>query len=245
LTDEPCRHTREIAKQVLARIRVTRQDGDDKTQAYIPTRREEERLRLEEESMILTREMTEEQARLAVAAYLAQVLGPQYSTGPSHLRQGRLCFMVKCRREDMHRQPAVGAIAVDLTTGQVEELTAEQLRDMREMAAVQAAQERKTFAKDNQGYILRQHARIKASVWLGNQIDLKVGASGGAFLPMAPPRWRFSIDFHQDERHLEPLGIIDVDAQTGQVMPLTAEQILTIQECVRAAQRLQPLATTP
>jgi hypothetical protein len=121
-------------------------------------------------------------------------------------------------------------------------LTDEQLRTVKEAGAVQAAQARGELARDEQGYVLRSHARIKASVWISDRVDLKVGATGGAFLPLDPPVWRFAIDCQLADRHLDPLGVINVNAKTGQVVPLSDEQLEAIRECVRAAKQLPALA---
>jgi hypothetical protein len=110
---------------------------------------------------------------------------------------------------------------------------------MREAGPVQAAQARRELARTEDGYVMRYQARILASVWISDRVDLKVGANGGVFLPLTPPVWRFSISF----KHLEPLGVIDVDAQTGQVAPLTHKQLQAIRGCVRAAKQYQKLAT--
>lgn len=79
----------------------------------------------------------------------------------------------------MKRIPAVGAIAVDAISGQIEALTDDQLRNMREAGAVQATQGRRELARDENGYILRRHARIKANNWISDRVGLKVGAEGG------------------------------------------------------------------
>ena len=142
----------------------------------------------------------------------------------------------------MQRTPIVGSVIVDATTGQVRPLTADQLRDLREAGAVQAAQARGELARDKDGYVLRYHARIKASVWISDRTDLKVGTTGGVFLAIEPPMWRFAIDFHLTDIYLDPLDVIDVDAQTGQIIPLTDAQLQNIRGCIRAAQRYQTLA---
>lgn len=175
-------------------------------------------------------------------AYLSTVLGPAYRVGQSILRQGQWHCRVLCQRPDLQRTPIVGSITVDAKTGQVNPLTADQLRDLREAGAVQAAQARGELARDEDGYILRYHARIKATVWISDQTDLKVGATGGFFLPLDPPVWRFAIDFHLADVYLNPLGVIDVNAQTGQVISITNDQLQNIRGCVRAAQRDQTLA---
>lgn len=181
-------------------------------------------------------------AQRVATAYLNTTLGPAYRVGQSVLRQGQWHCRVLCQRTDMQRIPVVGSITIDAKTGQVNPLTADQLREMHEAGAVQAAQARSELARDEDHYILRYHARIKATVWISDQTDLKVGATGGVFLPLDPPVWRFAIDFHLADLHLNPLGVIDVNAQTGQVIPLTSDQLQHIRGCVRAAQRDQTLA---
>ena len=175
-------------------------------------------------------------------AYLSTMVGPAYRVGQSVLRQGQWHYRVLCQRPDLQRTPIVGSITVDAKTGQVNPLTADQVRDLREASAVQAAQARGELARDEEGYILRYHARIKATVWISDETDLKVGATGGVFLPLDPPIWRFAIDFHLAETYLNPLGVIDVNAQTGQVIPVTTDLLHNIRGCVRAAQRHQTLA---
>ncbi len=175
-------------------------------------------------------------------AYLSTMVGPAYSVGQSVLRQGQWHYRVLCQRPALQRTTIVGSITVDAKTGQVNPLTADQVRDLREAGAVQAAQARGELARDEEGYILRYHARIKATVWISDQTDLKVGATGGVFLPLDPPVWRFAIDFHLADTYLNPLGVIDVNAQTGQVIPGTTDLLHNIRGCVRAAQRHQTLA---
>lgn len=175
-------------------------------------------------------------------AYLSAMVGPAYRVGQSVLRQGQWHCRVLCQHLDLQRTPIVGSITIDAKTGQVNPLTADQVRDLREAGAVQAAQARGELARDEEGYILRYHARIKATVWISDETDLKVGATGGVFLPLDPPVWRFAIDFHLADTYLNPLGVIDVDARTGQVMPVTTDLLQNIRGCVRAAQRDQTLA---
>ena len=82
--------------------------------------------------MIPTMAMTETAYRIAVDQYLADRLGLAYRAGQGQLRNGYWRFMVVCQRADMQRIPAVGGISVDAVTGQVQALTAEQVREMRE-----------------------------------------------------------------------------------------------------------------
>ncbi|MFN8495666.1 MAG: hypothetical protein U0350_49195 [Caldilineaceae bacterium] len=194
------------------------------------------------EPLITATPVTASQAQSSAHTYLTSTLGPTYTTGHHYLRNGRWCFMVINQARNLPRPPVVGVVTVDATTGQVHPLTAEQIRDLHEASAVQDAQARNEVARDEQGYLLRYQARIKASVWISDRVDLKVGANDGAFLPLNPPVWRFSIALTRGDQHLDPLGVIDVDATTGQVCPLTDEQLQTIRGCVRAAKQLPALA---
>lgn len=116
---------------------------------------------------------------------------------------------------------------------------------MSEAGAVQAAQERRELARDEAGYILRRHARIKANCWLSDHVGMKIGAEGGHLLTQQePPIWRFSVVCHLRNLDVCSLGTIDVDAINGQVMPLPETQIQTIQEAVSAAVRYQKQTAT-
>ena len=186
--------------------------------------------------------MTEGRARLKVDNYLNLALGSAYFAGSGRVNEGRWHFPVKWRNADARQPIMVGGISLEIATGQVIKLTSDQIQDLREAGQVQLAQKRGELARGVDGYVLRYHARIKASLWISNQIDLKVGADGGVLLPGEQSLWRFSIYYRTSARNLSPLGMIDVDAQSGQIIPLRDQQLQTIQECVRAAKRHQALA---
>lgn len=189
--------------------------------------------------MISTLEITEAACRTTVDKYLGDALGATYRVGQAQLRNGYWYFTVTNQRADMQRIPAVGSIAVDAVSGEVKELTQEQIRNMREAGAVQAAQERKELARDEDGYVLRRHARIKANCWISDRVGMKIGAENGLWVAQEPPVWRFSIVCYLCNVDAGPLGSIEVDALTGQVMLLTDTQIQSIQEAVSAAIRYQ------
>ena len=79
--------------------------------------------------------------------------------------------------------------------------------------------------------------------WLDQQLAMKYSASGGLWIPLDPPVWQFSIAFSLQDVHLDPLGVIDVNAQTGTVLPLSTHQLNHLRERVRAViQHRQPVA---
>lgn len=187
-------------------------------------------------------ENNEAQIRAVVDGYLVDVFGPNYTTGRYQKRDGRGRFMVLYQPEDIDVAFAIGGVSVDAVTSQIEELTHEQIRNMKEAAAVRAAQQRGEMARDESGHILRYHARVQSNAWISNRVDLKVGTTGGIFIPAEPPIWRFSIHLHADGVELGPLDVIDVHAKTGQVIPLTEQQLELIRGGVRALRRHPELA---
>ncbi|MEZ4865080.1 MAG: hypothetical protein R3C14_27440 [Caldilineaceae bacterium] len=194
--------------------------------------------------MIATLELTETECRTAVDQYLANALGTAYRAGRGELRNGGWVFIVTNQRADMTRVPVVGSIVVDALSGQIQKLTYDQIRNMREAGAVQAAQARNELARNVDGYVLRRHAWIKASRWLSDHVGMKIGAEDGQFLDQESPIWRFSIICYLHSLETNLFGAIDVDASTGQVIPLTETQIQTIQEAVSAAIRYQKQTAT-
>lgn len=180
--------------------------------------------------------------RTVINAYLASTLGNDYYAGNSSQRELCWCFAVKWQRDGIN-PVMVGTISFDTVTDQLIELTPEQIQDMQEAGPVQIAQYRGELARSTNGYVLRYHARIKANMWVSNHVDLKVGAEGGIWVPLDEPIWRYSIYYRTAESNLSPIGAIDVDAQSGCVIPLHLQELQTLQVCVRAAKQHQALAT--
>lgn len=170
-------------------------------------------------------ELTTEVAQEAANQYISDVLGQNYFTEKGNKREHGWNFAVQCRRDDMKFCPMVGLLTV-YENGQVETLSADQIREMREAAETQAAKERgEEFARDENGYVLRRQARIKASSWLTNYVDHKIGAQGGTFIPTEPPIWRFAVCDFVVGSEQNPLDIIDVNAISGEVIKPHEEQI--------------------
>ena len=91
--------------------------------------------------------------------------------------------------------------------------------------------------------MLQPYAKLKATEWLGENLTLHFSAADGLFVPLEHPLWQFSIRFRLPRiGEIKPLGIIDVDALTGEAMPLTRKQQQTIQERVHAIIRHHELA---
>ena len=123
-------------------------------------------------------------------------------------------------------------------------LTSDQLREVRECADWEVARTRGELARDVDGYVSRHQANRLARRWLDQHLANEICCKGGIFIPLATPVWQFSIAFSLSDLHLEPLGVIDVDAQTGDVKPLNNDQLENLRGRVRVViQHRTPTAT--
>jgi hypothetical protein len=84
---------------------------------------------------------------------------------------------------------------------------------------------------NEQGYVLAEYARRQADRYLGMQVSLFYSATDEVFIPLARPLWQFSVQVRLPGLGvIGSMGAIDVDAQTGEVIPLTQPQIKRIRE---------------
>jgi hypothetical protein len=117
------------------------------------------------------------------------------------------------------REPiaTVGTIAVDAQTGQVIPLTVEQMEDMRDRL--------KEHAGETAG-ILRPTAQRRANGYLTNYVSLFAKADRPVWVAGDRPVWRATVFLRlRGQGRVCDLGIIDVDAQTGEVMSLSNQQL--------------------
>lgn len=170
--------------------------------------------------------------------YISTVFGSTYFTYDGEERDDHYHFMVKCLRDDMKRNPAVGSITV-FESGDVQVLSEDRIRDMKEAGETQAAQHRKELARDEDGYVLRYHARINASCWLADTVGHKLGATGGLFIPSERPIWRFTVQDFVMQSTNYALAVIDVNARTGEVLKPNEEEIEIIIRGVCASRKHQ------
>ena len=198
------------------------------------------------EPTAITSTTDEAAARHAANQYVHANLGVMYG-----LEQGFFCvrpprpawrFLVRNHEYDA----LAGYIDVDAVTGKVILLDDEQLQDLRERAVVIAAKSRKTIARDENGYILPFLAKTRINGYLSNDVAFFASASGQpALIDGNPPVWRVTTVLRLGEHgQAVPLGVVDVNALTGEVVPLTEQQILNMQRCAEdAAASFQRSAT--
>lgn len=192
--------------------------------------------------MVTTKEITLNDASIIAEEYISQVFGDSFfATLGKEIDEGWY-FSVKCNREDLNRTLAVGGVVI-LEYGIVQSLSEDKIRDMKEAAETQAAIHKKELAQDENGYLLRYHARIKATHWLANNVDHKIGARGGFFVPIDSPIWRFSVIDNAIESEDIQLGVIDINAVTGEVLKPNDEEIEIIVRGACASRRYPQYST--
>lgn len=187
--------------------------------------------------------VSELEARGAADSYLIDRLGDEYCATNGFYGNERWHFLLRTHTKAGDLSDAVGKILVDAFSGKVIPLTDEQIQTVRESASLLVAQAKQAIARDEQGYVLRQYAQTVATQWLGDHLTMHFSATDGLFVPLDPPLWQLSIRFRLPQTgEIKPLGVIDVDALTGEVAPLSRKQIRTIQERVYAIIRHRELA---
>jgi hypothetical protein len=105
---------------------------------------------------------------------------------------------------------------------------------IREKAAIMAARKQGRAPVDEFGFVLGEYARRQASGYLDDQISMFYGGTDPIFVPGDPPVWQVTIVFKMYDQGPFALGVMDVDARTGEPIPLAPEHIKRIQERTRA-----------
>jgi hypothetical protein len=136
-----------------------------------------------------------------------------------------------CQRE---LTAAVGTIDVDARTGEVVPLTVEQIEDMRDRL-----KEHRGEAKG----IVRPRAQMNANGYLADHIALSVKADRPVFVAGDRPVWRATAFLRLcGHGRVCDLGVIDVDAQTGEVVPLPETQLQAMRKRAHDAAKRTTLA---
>lgn len=98
---------------------------------------------------------------------------------------------------------------------------------------------------DEHGYILAEYARRKTNGYLSREVSLFCGATDDVLIPLDPAIWQFAIRFKLPRYgELRILGTIDVDARSGQVFPLSSQQIEQMKARANAIVEFQTQSVT-
>jgi hypothetical protein len=182
----------------------------------------------------ITPNVREVDAQSAARDYVTTHIDPSFTVvddvhdqrQPLHRESWR--FFICCEHGPLR------TLEVDAGTGKVIPLTSDEIHVMREKAAIFAARKQGVLPLNEQGYVLAEYARRQADAYLGDHIAMFFNATDPVFVPGAPPRWQVTIVFKR--YHLGPftLGVMDVDAQTGDPIPLTKRYLKRIRERAHA-----------
>lgn len=140
---------------------------------------------------------------------------------------------------------ALHSIQVNAQTGKVIPLTQAQIHLVRERAAIAMARRQHVLPTNQQGYVLAEYARRKASEYLDANLSMFFTATEPMFVPSNPPIWQTTIVFKMYNVGPFTLGIMDVNAHTGEPVALTNEELTRIRERTSVIIRYQTSTTEP
>jgi hypothetical protein len=173
--------------------------------------------------------VAEPNVQAVAAAFVAEHLGNAYTVvngtyyySKPHARP-LWRFLVRCP------EGPIGVIHVEPDAGQVLPWTADETRILLEKAELLRARAQAVIPRNKDGYVLREYARRQATAYLSMQIGLQAVATDPIFIPLTPPIWQCLIELQIPRiGAIGVFGLLDVDAYTGEVLPLTGEQIQQI-----------------
>jgi hypothetical protein len=157
-------------------------------------------------------------------------LGPNFfACDPRWVGQNNAwSLFIECRVPDLARPVLAGRVSVDGQTGQINGVDEDALLNMQERVQIQVQQQcGHRLAYNADGLILPYQAMIKARVYVSDEIAFFAGAEDRPVLINGtPPVWRVETALRLWWRNLVlPLGPVDVNAVTGEVIPLANHEI--------------------
>jgi hypothetical protein len=184
--------------------------------------------------------VSEADAHQAARSYVAHHIDPalRISERAAYRRaQQRWLLLIRAQQRALH------PIEVEAQTGKVVPLTTAQIRLVRERATIAEAQSRQMLPVDECGHVLAEYARQRASGYLDATFSMYFTAMDPVFVPGEPPCWQVTILFQKYAIGPVMLGVLDVNAHTGEPVPLPEQTIHHICERARAIVRHQTPTT--
>ena len=101
-------------------------------------------------------------------------------------------FDIYCQFPDLNRPILAGQLKVNVSTGAIIPLTADELWDIQGRAETRAEHQRgKNPARDKNGLLLPYQAKIKVNAYMGGYVAFYASADGQpVFISGDPPVWR-------------------------------------------------------
>ena len=188
---------------------------------------------------VVTETITEQDVQRIAAAYITEQIGKSFqAVGGAYSYskpQGRTLWRGFIRSE----HGPVGLLLVDPQTSQVLPLTTAEIDLIREKAATLQARQQGRLPLGEDGYVISEYARRQANHYLSLYVGLQAVPTQATFVPLERPVWQFLIEVRLPGTGIIGVfGLIDVDARSGSVIPLTDEQIQQIWSRGNAAAEL-------
>lgn len=186
--------------------------------------------------------VSEADAHQAARAYVVSQIDPalQISDRATYRSTNdRWMLLIRAQQRALH------PVEVEAQTGKVVPLTTAQIRLVRERAAITEARSHNTLPVDECGHVLAEYARQRASGYLDATFSMYFNAVDPVFIPGEPAYWQMTILFKMYDIGPVVFGILDVNADTGEPIPLIDEIIQQIRERASVFVRHQTPTTNP
>jgi hypothetical protein len=162
----------------------------------------------------------------AAIAYVKQTFSYPCRLGKGRrMSNGDWHFLVQYISSDLKRPETIAKLHIDGRSHRVTPLAEEEQQKAKERILIAIAGARGELPLQD-GYVPRLFACRRAGIYLDEHVGFFFTPVDGIFIPLDRPVWQFSLQFRLPHSgNLGLLDTIDVDAQTGNVIPLPPQQI--------------------
>jgi hypothetical protein len=175
-------------------------------------------------------------ANMYVTTQIAQALFVS-DRASYHKAHDTWLLMIRCARSPLH------TLEVKAQTGQVIPLTQEQIYLVRQRAAIVAARGCHMLPRDEDGYVLAEYARQRATEYLDANLSMFYYAAEPLFVPGEAPTWQMTILFQMYDVGPLTIGAMRVNAYTGEPVAQPDAELTQIRERTSAIIRNQTPTT--
>lgn len=170
----------------------------------------------------------------AAADYAREKIGASYELADGvqlysqELGQDVWRFIVR------HNGMSFGLLHVEAQTGKVVDLSDDDVRILHEKQQIYEARNTGELPLNDEGFIVGEYARRRATQYLDRNLSMHYSAAEPQFIPGESPLWQTVIIFRMVGIKSVTLGLLDVNAKTGEPLALSNQQIEKIRERTRA-----------
>lgn len=127
-----------------------------------------------------------------------------------------------------------GLLHIDAQTGKVVDLSDDDVRILHEKQQIYEARKAGELPLNDEGFIVGEYARRCATQYLDRNLSMHYSAVEPQFISGESPLWQTVIIFRMAGIKSVTLGLLDIDAKTGEPLALSNQQIERIRERTRA-----------